>query len=84
MPMDGSVTLLDVRTHSEYARGHIEGFINIPVDSLRERISELDSSKPVYVICQSGVRQLYCERGYLWDAALSHTILPEASASTTL
>lgn len=62
LPMDGSVTLLDVRTHSEYARGHIEGFINIPVDSLRERISELDSSKPVYVICQSGVRSYIATR----------------------
>ena len=62
LPMDGSVTLLDVRTHSEYARGHIEGFINIPVDSLRERISEHDSSKPVYVICQSGVRSYIATR----------------------
>ncbi len=53
---DGSVTLLDVRTPFEYSRGHIEGFINIPVDSLRERIGELDKSKPVYVICQSGLR----------------------------
>ena len=62
LPRDGSVTLLDVRTLFEYARGHIEGFINIPVDSLRERISELDSSKPTYVICQSGVRSYIATR----------------------
>ena len=53
---DGSVTLLDVRTAGEFARGHIDGFVNIPVDELRERLGELDRGKPVYVICQSGLR----------------------------
>ncbi len=50
------VTLLDVRTEEEYARGCIPGFINIPLDSLRERIQELDPAKPVYVHCYSGLR----------------------------
>ena len=56
LPRDGSVTLLDTRTPGEYGRGHIEGFINIPVDDLREQLHELDRTKPVYVICQSGLR----------------------------
>ena len=56
LPRDGSVTLLDTRTAQEYSRGHIDGFMNIPVDELRERLGELDKSKPVYVICQSGLR----------------------------
>lgn len=56
LPRDGSVQLLDVRTTGEYQRGHIEGFTNIPVDSLRDRLNELDAGKPVYAICQSGVR----------------------------
>ena len=56
LPKDGSVTLLDTRTEKEYARGHVEGFINIPVDSLRERLLEIDKTKPVYVMCQSGLR----------------------------
>ena len=56
LPRDGSVTLLDVRTAGEFARGHIDGFVNIPVDELRERLGELDRGKPVYVICQSGLR----------------------------
>ena len=56
LPKDGSVTLLDTRTVGEYAGGHIDGFTNIPVDQLRERLGELDKSKPVYVICQSGLR----------------------------
>ena len=56
LPRDGSATLLDVRTPAEYARGHVEGFVNIPVDELREHIDELEKTKPVYVICQSGLR----------------------------
>lgn len=57
LPRDKSVTLLDVRTKEEFDRsGHIDGFINIPVDELREHADELDPSKPVYLICQSGLR----------------------------
>ena len=56
LPRDGSVTLLDVRTPREYAGGHIEGFRNIPVDELRERLGEIEPGKPAYVICQSGLR----------------------------
>ena len=56
LPRDGSVTLLDTRTVGEYQRGHIEGFYNIPVDELREHLDEVDPGKPVYVICQSGLR----------------------------
>ena len=56
LPRDGSVTLLDVRTVREYGNGHIEGFKNIPVDELRERLDEIEKDKPVYVICQSGLR----------------------------
>ena len=56
LPKDGSVTLLDTRTPLEYARGHAEGFVNIPVDDLRGRLGELDKGSPVYVMCQSGLR----------------------------
>ncbi|MGN0450397.1 MAG: CoA-disulfide reductase [Ruminococcus sp.] len=56
LPRDGSVTLLDTRTANEYAHGHADGFINIPVDELRERLSEIDRTKPLYVMCQSGLR----------------------------
>lgn len=56
LPRDGSVTLLDTRTELEYENGHIDGFINIPLDSLRERLSEIAQDKPVYVTCQIGLR----------------------------
>jgi len=62
LPRDGSVTLLDTRTATEYSRGHIEGFRNIPVDELRERLDEVEKRKPVYVICQSGLRSYIASR----------------------
>ncbi len=62
LPRDGSAVLLDVRTTAEYNRGHIEGFRNIPVDELRERLNELEEKKPVYVICQSGLRSYIAAR----------------------
>lgn len=56
LPRDGSVTLIDARTATEYSRGNIDGFINIPLDSLRERIGEIPKDKPVYIHCHSGLR----------------------------
>ena len=50
------VTLLDARTKKEYEHGHVDGFVNIPVDELRERLHELKADQPVYVMCQSGLR----------------------------
>lgn len=56
------VIRLDTRTVAEYERGHIEGFQNIPVDELRERLDEIETGKPVYVICQSGLRSYIATR----------------------
>ena len=53
---DMDVTLLDVRNENEYALGAVKGFVNIPLPVLRERLDELDISKPVYVHCLSGMR----------------------------
>ncbi len=66
---EGSAVLLDTRTVGEYSRGHIDGFINIPVDELRGRLDEVEKGKPVYVICQSGLRsyiaaRILAENGY--------------------
>ena len=58
---EGAV-LLDVRTVQEYSRGHISGFINIPLDELREHIHEIEKGKPVYLICQSGLRSYIASR----------------------
>lgn len=47
---------LDTRTYGEVKRGMAEGYRHIPVDELRDRIEELEKGKPVYVMCQSGLR----------------------------
>jgi NADPH-dependent 2,4-dienoyl-CoA reductase/sulfur reductase-like enzyme/rhodanese-related sulfurtransferase len=47
--------LLDVRTPGEISRGGIPGFVNVPVDEIRERKDEL-TNKNVLVTCQVGVR----------------------------
>ena len=56
------VILLDTRTQFEYMRGHANGFINIPLDSLRSNLHLLDKSKKIYVMCQSGVRSYIATR----------------------
>ena len=96
LPRDGSVILLDTRTVKEYTAGHIEGFKNIPVDELRERLDELEKDKPVYIICQSGLRSYIAARilegnGYccynfaggfrFYDTVMNDRCLIEASAA---
>ena len=52
----GSVRkLVDVRTPGEFAEGHVPGAVNIPLDTLGGRVSELGDG-PVHVICRSGSR----------------------------
>lgn len=58
--------LLDVRTPIEFEAGHIEGAINIPVDDLRQRLSELPTNQEILVYCQVGFR------GYLALQILKH------------
>ena len=47
--------LIDVRTPSEYGNGSIPGAINIPVDEIRDRVSEI-KKEPILVNCQVGQR----------------------------
>lgn len=48
--------LLDVRTEDEYSLGSIEGAVNIPLDDLRNRISEVPKDKEIYIFCAVGLR----------------------------
>jgi rhodanese-related sulfurtransferase len=61
LPASG-VTLLDVRTASEFSQGHIPGAMNVPVDELRERLSELPQDTPVVAYCQVGQRSYIATR----------------------
>lgn len=53
---------LDVRTPWEFERGRIPGFINLPLDSLRERLDELDLDRKIYITCQIGLRGYLAQR----------------------
>ncbi|MCO5230455.1 MAG: FAD-dependent oxidoreductase [Chitinophagales bacterium] len=53
---ENNAVLLDVRTASEFAKGHIQGAMNIPVDDLRDNFSSLDKSRIYVVYCQVGLR----------------------------
>ncbi len=54
--------LLDVRTPAEFTSGHIPGAINISVQSLPDRLSEIPSDQPVVVYCRSGNRSAAAAR----------------------
>ncbi|MBK8340109.1 MAG: rhodanese-like domain-containing protein [Flavobacteriales bacterium] len=48
--------ILDVRTPEEFAQGHVQGSINIPLDALTQHLHQLDKDKPVITCCRSGMR----------------------------
>ncbi|MES2394705.1 MAG: rhodanese-like domain-containing protein, partial [Bacteroidota bacterium] len=61
--------LLDIRSKEEFDKGFIPNAINIPIDELRDRMSELDINKNIYVYCLGGVRgylaqQILKQNGY--------------------
>ena len=52
----GKVSIVDVRKSDEFSAGHLRDSKNIPIDNLDKRVSELDKTHPVLVVCQSGDR----------------------------
>jgi hydroxyacylglutathione hydrolase len=54
---DGAV-VLDVREPEEYAYGHVPGAVNLPQAELATRLAEVPRDRPVFVICESGMRSL--------------------------
>ena len=57
---DGSVTLLDVRPADEFARGHLPGALNIPLDQLDAALGGFTENVPVVAYC----RGPYCVLSY--------------------
>ena len=61
--VDAGAKLVDVRTPGEFGRGHVDGALNIPVDELQSRMSELGAKDtPVVVYCASGMRSARAKR----------------------
>ena len=54
--------LLDVRKEEEYANGHINNAVNIPLDTIREHIDALPTGKRIFVYCESGLRGYLAQR----------------------
>ncbi len=89
------VTLLDTRTVEEFENGTIPGSINIPVDDVRERVGEIDKTKPVYVFCRIGLRgyvtcRILTQLGFdainlsggyrLWETIFVHRPMPKSNS----
>ncbi len=53
---DKDAFILDVRTRGEFAEGRIDGAVNVPLDELRGRLSEIPAGKKIFVNCHSGLR----------------------------
>jgi len=78
--VDRGAVLLDVRTPEEFAIGHIDGALNIPIDDLGARIAELaDKDNPVIVYCRSGSRSAQAAKT-LEKAGFSVRVLGQMAA----
>jgi rhodanese-related sulfurtransferase len=54
-----TVQLVDVRSPAEFARGHVPGAVNIPLDRLsRAALGTFDVQRPIHLVCKSGARSL--------------------------
>lgn len=65
------LVVLDVRENHEWAEGHIEGAIHIPLGELQARVGELDPSVRTLVVCHLGGRSA---RATQWLHAQGHDV----------
>lgn len=71
--------VLDVRTPDEYAAGHLEQALNMPVDNIPDRLSQIssllgdDKSRPIVVYCSAGGRAARAKRT-LEAAGYTHVV----------
>jgi thioredoxin 1 len=54
----GAAAVLDVREPMEYRAGHVPGAVLVPLGRLSEKLADVPSGRPVYVICATGNRSL--------------------------
>jgi len=66
--------LVDVRSATEFASGHLPGAINIPLEQLELRTADLAATVPVVLVCQAGTRALLAA-GLLQNSGKSLVVL---------
>ena len=59
---NSGAVLVDVRTAAEFERGNIPGFVNFPLNNLRDSMSELPKNKEIILSCHSGQRSYIASR----------------------
>lgn len=67
--LENGAQIIDVRTPQEYATGHINGSINIPLNVLPSTLNKVQKDKPIITCCASGMRSasargLLISKGY--------------------
>lgn len=60
--MKNGAQIIDVRTPSEFAGGHLKGAINLPLQTLGNNLSKIKKDKPVITCCASGMRSSAAKR----------------------
>jgi len=61
--------LIDVRSPAEFASGHIPKAINIPLEEISQRLDDIESERPVVLICESGNRAGMAKQGHFANKA---------------
>jgi rhodanese-related sulfurtransferase len=54
--LPSNAVLVDVREPDEFAAGHVDGAVHVPLSEVPQRVGELPDAEPLYVMCRSGNR----------------------------
>ncbi|WP_300355997.1 FAD-dependent oxidoreductase [Fusobacterium sp.] len=54
--VESGACIIDVREKNEYAIGHLNTAVNIPMSEIRQRINEIPTDRPLYIQCKGGQR----------------------------
>ncbi len=60
--VESGAYIVDVREPGEYAAGHLNGAVNVPLSQIWQRMDEIPKDRPVYLHCRSGQRSYYAVR----------------------
>lgn len=59
---DPNIQIVDCREQDEWDAAHVDGVILMPLDSIGQRLAELDQNRPLIIVCRSGRRSLIAAR----------------------